>query len=275
MRLAAFLSLMFAASLAQAQASSYSTSDWTLCVGDCSTTRLLELKPIEPIAPAWNFATYGHGNPDGSRLNQVFYMGWNMAATGGPFVSGEPALGYAFESNYAPYPGARWMEHHLVFITSAGYQKRPQTWVFDRTTNAVRGGIYADRFSFGQEAGYPPTLDVFSNADGSGGLSLGTGIAGQRYYFIARWNGYPLVYTLNGAGTGFIPLLTVDASDRVNVTPAGNTASFGGPVQLGDGPTWRSGTGAPSGACTSGSLYSRTDGPPGLYVCDCNSWVAK
>ncbi len=35
-------------------------------------------------------------------------------------------------------------------------------------------------------------------------------------------------------------------------------------------------TGAPSGTCTNGSIYTRSDGTPGaiLYVCESNSWVA-
>ncbi|HKX29244.1 MAG TPA: glycosyl hydrolase family 28-related protein [Blastocatellia bacterium] len=43
------------------------------------------------------------------------------------------------------------------------------------------------------------------------------------------------------------------------------------------GPTWTSGTGAPTGACTRASLYSRTDGGPKttLYVCESTGWVAK
>jgi len=39
--------------------------------------------------------------------------------------------------------------------------------------------------------------------------------------------------------------------------------------------TWRSGTGTPSGSCTSGSLYSNTSGTSGstLYVCVSSAWV--
>ncbi|HKX27612.1 MAG TPA: glycosyl hydrolase family 28-related protein [Blastocatellia bacterium] len=43
------------------------------------------------------------------------------------------------------------------------------------------------------------------------------------------------------------------------------------------GPTWTSGKGAPSGTCTTGSLYTRTDGgaKSTLYVCEAGKWVAK
>lgn len=43
------------------------------------------------------------------------------------------------------------------------------------------------------------------------------------------------------------------------------------------GPTWTSGSGAPSGTCTTGSLYSRTDGSANttLYVCESTAWAAK
>lgn len=43
------------------------------------------------------------------------------------------------------------------------------------------------------------------------------------------------------------------------------------------GPSWTSGAGAPTTACTSGSLYSRTDGgvKTSLYVCEGGTWAAK
>ena len=43
------------------------------------------------------------------------------------------------------------------------------------------------------------------------------------------------------------------------------------------GPTWTSGAGAPTTACTRGSFYSRTDGGTNttLYVCEGTGWVAK
>jgi len=47
--------------------------------------------------------------------------------------------------------------------------------------------------------------------------------------------------------------------------------------KLSSGPTWTSGAGAPSGGCTRGSLYTRTDGgaKTTLYVCEGSAWVAK
>lgn len=47
--------------------------------------------------------------------------------------------------------------------------------------------------------------------------------------------------------------------------------------KLSAGPTWTSGAGAPSGSCTRGSLYTRTDGgsKTTLYVCEASTWVAK
>lgn len=43
------------------------------------------------------------------------------------------------------------------------------------------------------------------------------------------------------------------------------------------GPSITSGSGAPTGACTTGSLYMRTNGGTGstLYVCESTAWVAK
>jgi hypothetical protein len=47
--------------------------------------------------------------------------------------------------------------------------------------------------------------------------------------------------------------------------------------KLSAGPTWTSGTGAPTAGCTRGSLYSRLDGgaKTTLYVCESTGWIAK
>lgn len=47
--------------------------------------------------------------------------------------------------------------------------------------------------------------------------------------------------------------------------------------KLSGGPAWTSGTGAPTAACSRGSLYSRLDGgaKTTLYVCESTGWVAK
>lgn len=48
-------------------------------------------------------------------------------------------------------------------------------------------------------------------------------------------------------------------------------------LSLGASITWTKGSGAPGGSCTTGSLYSRTDGSilSTLYVCENSAWVAK
>lgn len=38
---------------------------------------------------------------------------------------------------------------------------------------------------------------------------------------------------------------------------------------------WFVGRGVPSGMCHAGSLYSRTDAPPALYVCEDGSWRTR
>jgi excisionase family DNA binding protein len=50
-----------------------------------------------------------------------------------------------------------------------------------------------------------------------------------------------------------------------------------GSFSLGGGVTWSKGAGAPIGACTTGSLYSRTDGAASttLYVCENSAWAPK
>ncbi|MGA7617028.1 MAG: hypothetical protein WBX15_17800 [Thermoanaerobaculia bacterium] len=58
-----------------------------------------------------------------------------------------------------------------------------------------------------------------------------------------------------------------------NVTGGTISDSFA----LSAGPSWTAGAGAPSGACTTGSFYSRTEGGAGStwYVCEAGAWAAK
>lgn len=50
-----------------------------------------------------------------------------------------------------------------------------------------------------------------------------------------------------------------------------------GTLKFNNGPTDTSGSGAPAGACTTGSTYRRTDGGTNttFYVCESSAWVAK
>jgi hypothetical protein len=76
------------------------------------------------------------------------------------------------------------------------------------------------------------------------------------------------------------PALIVNNSGGVAISEV--TAAGGGrfsSIQNGTaaGPTWTTGAGVPSGACTTGSFYSNTTGGAGTswYVCESSAWVAK
>jgi hypothetical protein len=241
---------------------------WKLCLGDCANARALFLQPLELTAPSFNVTQFNFPNLGSTRQNQVFNFGWNLSAGGGPYVAGEPAMGWSLESHYAPDDFNRFMEAHLLFITSAGAVNRPFSWAFNRTTNRIEGIIVSDRFDFSYPQASSSTMIVMP-----GFIQLGDMRPVQLF---AGFNNAPFLSQLNAAANGFVPIAYVDSSDTVRIASGGHTTAFGGAVQLASGAKWTSGTGAPTSACSIGSLYSRTDAAPALYVCEApNTWVAK
>lgn len=76
--------------------------------------------------------------------------------------------------------------------------------------------------------------------------------------------------TQSGYSGEITPVPNSAVSPQGGVTVASLTIGTGGP-------SWTAGAGAPSDPCTTGSLYSRTDGGTGttLYVCESAAWAAK
>jgi hypothetical protein len=66
------------------------------------------------------------------------------------------------------------------------------------------------------------------------------------------------------------------SSSEYGTTLGAGTTIFSS-VSLGGTASWTRGAGAPAGVCTTGSIYSRTDGGVGTsyYVCESAAWVAK
>ncbi|MGH9755647.1 MAG: glycosyl hydrolase family 28-related protein [Blastocatellia bacterium] len=78
--------------------------------------------------------------------------------------------------------------------------------------------------------------------------------------------------SLRGVGGSAGELVETRTADGSRLAP--HAAQY---FKQASGPTWMSGPGAPTGACVTGSLYTRTDGRAGstLYVCEQSTWVAK
>jgi hypothetical protein len=82
-------------------------------------------------------------------------------------------------------------------------------------------------------------------------------------------NGVARVRNIFAAGSistsGAISTTSTITGKSVGVSTGGTTV------------TWTNGQGAPSGACSTGSMYTRTDGGPGstLYVCEAGVWSPK
>lgn len=85
---------------------------------------------------------------------------------------------------------------------------------------------------------------------------------------VQQWNGNTAEYGPEAGGTGTQrPLRLLGSSVEAAAYKVGSSS----------GPSWTAGSGAPAGGCTTGSLYSRTDGGTNttLYVCESAAWAAK
>ncbi len=114
-----------------------------------------------------------------------------------------------------------------------------------------------------------------------GGVRLGDVNSGFTYS-AARNSGNGFL-EFDGTQSGYVGYHFKSGNVGVGTAPTSNALEVNGTaaatvLSLGGGVTWSKGTGAPSGACTTGSFYSRTgggSGTPALYVCENSAWVAK
>ncbi len=151
-----------------------------------------------------------------------------------------------------------------------------QTWTGINTYTNAAGGIVLGTSHTNQHpeilfgsAGAPSGFSYIGSGDGSNNTTVRT-IVG---------NVLELGYGYTVFGGGFAPTMTLDSSGNVGIQQtlhAGqvtssmyNDAASGASMSLGQ-------TGAPSGACASGSIYTRADGTPGatFYACESTVWVA-
>ncbi len=135
---------------------------WTNDNGADLPTYLLRVYPNEAAAPPFIIGTLPYTNVSGTRKNQVWSMGWNMGAGGGgPFVGGEPAIGMGFESCWSPDGTTNdYMEYHIYFVTAAAVQRRPWSFVGNRTTGTMSSGMNGESIIFCKEAGGVQTLII-------------------------------------------------------------------------------------------------------------------
>ena len=77
----------------------------------------------------------------------VARFGYNIGAGGNPHTAGEPAIWFAFESNYAVSAGQRQLEYYCQVLPSAHTGFRPFMATYNETTDAATFIIYSDSFS--------------------------------------------------------------------------------------------------------------------------------
>jgi hypothetical protein len=154
-------------------------------------------------------------------------------------------------------------------------------------SNTFTGGIAARNFT-GNGAGLTNvaalTATTATNSQNLGGLPPSAYQLAGSYATAGPSTSGALPEWTGPSSLGSSPIMDAGsslASSEPFTAPSLATTGSGTPtVQLGkSGPTWTSGTGAPTSACVVGSIYSRSDGGAGstLYVCEgpSGSWSSK
>ncbi len=127
-----------------------------------------------------------------------------------------------------------------------------------------------------------PLLMMRNDGDGAAQVFIKAGnTAEQERQFIFRGKSDQDLWILGVGADATNPFKIVDVANGRNImvsTPGPSSlAEFPQGVKIGPSPTITSGTGVPSDACGTGSLFLRTDGGVGstLYVCEAGAWQAK
>lgn len=100
----------------------------------------MKINPIHPGADAvpflfTNSAVQQHGGT--TSPNHVVGWGYNIAAGGGPLLTGLPGIGYSLESNYIPWEDSRFVESHELYLTPEGKQIRLKSYTIDTKANII------------------------------------------------------------------------------------------------------------------------------------------
>ena len=77
----------------------------------------------------------------------IYRFGYNVGAGGNPLVAGEPAIWFAFETNYAVSAGQRQLEYYCQVLPSAHTGFRPFMATYNETTDFATFIVYSDSFS--------------------------------------------------------------------------------------------------------------------------------
>lgn len=200
---------------------------WTQDLGPNAGYYQMRITPSEVGASvsSFQFGTTAYSNVTGSRLNQVYSCGWNMAAGGGGVViAGEPAMGLGFESHYAPGGGGPYMEHHTYYVTAAGVQRRPMTWLFNKTTGEVQGVMSGDRLTFQVDAGSLQTMVI---QHGVSPVTITLGRYGQLP--VVLQNEYTdTPFLQQNSSSAYVEICRVNAAGEVIIANGGATTRIGG-----------------------------------------------
>jgi len=169
-------------------------------------------------------------NPVGDRHNNVTRWGYNIAPGGGPIDSNNHAVAIEIESFFRPQTTQLWTEAHLAFRTKGGRLWRPWSMESDvdagdpgtnAATSRVRMRLEGDWIGFkGRNSGARMTLD-------EGGLIFYEPIPIRQYN-----NNQSMLEQVNAAGNHWVPVVRVNASDRVELGNASTPTEVPGGVVL-------------------------------------------
>lgn len=182
----------------------------------------LTLTPDEAASTKFLIAASGFANVVGTRKDQVVRLGWNIANGGGKLDTADAAVAIEFENHYAPDANT-YMEHHISWQIVGGSVIRPMSWMLNKSTAAVTGSSTHDSFSWIDRATSAQYMKFQVNE-----LILNTGT-----HVVKSTNNQVAITQLNAAGSSFVDLFKLNASNEFEISPAAGIRVIGQSTLLG------------------------------------------
>jgi hypothetical protein len=183
----------------------------------------VQIVPDELAAKEFNVAITGFSNPgDPNRMNQVLRFGWNLGLGGQRDDPTDGAIGLEFESHYVPSQSNEFFEHHLAYVNKSNVVYRPLSWMINKNTDFIEGGITSSKFHW---------LSGFNRAQWMIFQPFQIDLIGNTT-IMHGGNNIPWIKQMNSAGN-YVPLLYLNNSDQMSIAPWGNVTVFGGKVGIG------------------------------------------
>jgi hypothetical protein len=157
-----------------------------------------------------------------ARYDQILNIGYNLKEQGGSEDPTEPSMGIQLESFYSPVAGTEYSEMIFGYTKAGGgFSVRPWQATINRNTDYVYQYFEADEVYFNTPADVQ-ALKILSST---------ILLYGSVYALEYETNNLPFLTQKNAAGAGYVSLLKLNASDKLEILV---NAVFDGTLEIGN-----------------------------------------